>query len=101
MPALATQVSSRAGTMRPIKITLPHMPPRNPSARERSLKLSRRDMLRRSAQMAAWLPLAASCAPLFAAPEKRRVKIGACDWSIGKQCQPEAFELAKQIGLDA
>ncbi|HWI57497.1 MAG TPA: sugar phosphate isomerase/epimerase family protein [Bacillota bacterium] len=42
----------------------------------------------------------AQCAPLFAAPEQRRFKIGACDWSIGKMGEPAAFEVAKQIGLD-
>jgi len=65
-----------------------------------SLQLSRRQMLRQSAQAAAWLGLAAHCAPLFAAPEQRRFKIGACDWSIGKMDNPEAFSVAKQIGLD-
>ena len=38
--------------------------------------------------------------PLLAAPEQRRVKIGACDWSIGKMGSPAAFEVAKEIGLD-
>lgn len=46
------------------------------------------------------LAFAPELAPLFAAPEKRRFKIGACDWSIGKMNDPAAFELAKQIGLD-
>jgi L-ribulose-5-phosphate 3-epimerase len=62
--------------------------------------VSRRQMLTRSAQTAATLTLASLLAPLFAAPEKRRFKIGACDWSIGKMCNPAAFEVAKQIGLD-
>jgi sugar phosphate isomerase/epimerase len=57
-------------------------------------------MLRHSAQAAAGLTLAASCAPLFAAADERRFKIGACDWSIGKMDNPQAFEVAKQIGLD-
>jgi sugar phosphate isomerase/epimerase len=57
-------------------------------------------MLRRSAQAAAGLTLAASCAPLFAGADERRFKIGACDWSIGKMDNPQAFEVAKQIGLD-
>ena len=57
-------------------------------------------MLRRSVQTAAWLAAAAEFAPLFAAPEKRRFQIGACDWSIGKMGDPAAFEVAKQIGLD-
>ena len=63
-------------------------------------ELSRRQMLRQSAQAAAWLGLAAHCTPLFAAPEQRRFKIGACDWSIGKMDNPEAFAVGKQIGLD-
>jgi sugar phosphate isomerase/epimerase len=63
-------------------------------------KISRRVMLRRSSQTAALLAFGASCTPLFAAPEKRRFKIGACDWSIGKMGDPEAFDVARQIGLD-
>jgi sugar phosphate isomerase/epimerase len=35
-----------------------------------------------------------------AADEKRLFKIGACDWSIGRRGQPEAMELAAQIGLE-
>ena len=27
-------------------------------------------------------------------------KIGACDWSLGKRCDPAAFDVAKEIGLD-
>ncbi len=57
-------------------------------------------MLRWSVRTAASLSIASSCAPLFAAPAKRRFKIGACDWSIGKMDDPAAFEVAKQIGLD-
>lgn len=57
-------------------------------------------MLKRSAQTAAALAFFAPWAPLLAAPEKRRFKIGACDWSIGKMASPKAFEVAKQIGLD-
>jgi sugar phosphate isomerase/epimerase len=51
-------------------------------------------------QLAGGLAAASACAPLFSASEKRRIKIGACDWSLGKMCDPAAFELAKQIGLD-
>ena len=32
--------------------------------------------------------------------KKRNFKIGACDWSIGKDADTGAFEIAKQIGLD-
>jgi sugar phosphate isomerase/epimerase len=63
-------------------------------------KLSRRDMLRRSTQAAALFALGLNCAPLFAAPEKRRFKIGACDWSVEKRCDSAAFDVARQIGLD-
>lgn len=63
-------------------------------------QLTRRQMLVRSAQVSAALALAAPFAPLFAAPEKRRFKIGACDWSIGKMGDPAAFGVARQIGLD-
>jgi L-ribulose-5-phosphate 3-epimerase len=62
--------------------------------------ISRRSMLRRVGTAATWLACASPCAPLFAAPEKRRFKIGACDWSIGKAADPGALAVAKQIGLD-
>jgi sugar phosphate isomerase/epimerase len=68
--------------------------------RDSKIELSRRAMIRQSVQATAWLALAANCAPLFAAAEKRRFRIGACDWSIGKMGDPAAFEVAKQIGLD-
>jgi L-ribulose-5-phosphate 3-epimerase len=61
---------------------------------------NRREMIRRSTAAALGLGFAAGCAPLFAASEKRRFKIGACDWSIGKMDDPDAFAVAKQIGLD-
>jgi L-ribulose-5-phosphate 3-epimerase len=57
-------------------------------------------MLGRSAQAVAWLAGAAELAPLFAAADKRRFRLGACDWSIGKMGDPAAFEVAKEIGLD-
>lgn len=62
--------------------------------------LSRRQMLRRSTQAVAGLALASIYGPLLAAPEGRRFKIGACDWSLGKRGDPAAFEVAKAIGLD-
>jgi len=31
---------------------------------------------------------------------QRRFKIGACDWSVGQRQKPEAFAVAKEIGLD-
>lgn len=62
--------------------------------------VSRRQMLHRSVQTATALAIAPALTPLFAAPERRRFKLGACDWSIGKMGEPTAFKLAKQIGLD-
>ena len=67
---------------------------------KQTLKLSRRAMICRSAGAVAALTFTPQLAPLFAAVEKRRFRIGACDWSIGKLGDPAAFEVAKQIGLD-
>jgi L-ribulose-5-phosphate 3-epimerase len=63
-------------------------------------KFSRRSVLVRSAQAAVAAAAVSSTAPLFAAPQSRRFKIGACDWSLGKRCDPAALDIAKQIGLD-
>ncbi|NQU26142.1 MAG: sugar phosphate isomerase/epimerase [Candidatus Nealsonbacteria bacterium] len=60
--------------------------------------MTRRTMLSRSA--AALAATAVSFEPLLAASDARRFKIGACDWSIGKHSSIEAFDVAKQIGLD-
>jgi len=57
-------------------------------------------MLHRSVQATVGLALATHFAPLFAAPEQRHFRLGACDWSIGKMGDPGAFDVAKQIGLD-
>jgi len=65
-----------------------------------SQKLGRRAMLVRSAQAAAMALAAPMLAPLFAAPQSRGFSIGACDWSLGKRCNPAALEVAKEIGLD-
>jgi len=62
--------------------------------------LTRRQMLARSTQTLAALALSSPLAPLFAAPAQRPFKIGACDWSIGKMCDPAAMTVAKEIGLD-
>jgi L-ribulose-5-phosphate 3-epimerase len=55
-------------------------------------------MLRRSVTAAGVL-LSGSAVSLLAR-EKRRFKIGACDWSIGKRANPASFQLAREIGLD-
>ncbi len=62
--------------------------------------LTRRQMLRRTAQAVTALAIGPPFAPLLAAPEKRSFKIGACDWSLGKLADPASFEVARQIGLN-
>lgn len=57
-------------------------------------------MLRRTVTSAAVLTSASALAPLWAAPESRAFKIGACDWSIGKMAAPDALDVAREIGLD-
>jgi sugar phosphate isomerase/epimerase len=57
-------------------------------------------MLSKSVRTAVGLSITSTFAPLFAAAQGRRFKIGACDWSIGKMDDPGAFEVARQIGLD-
>jgi len=37
---------------------------------------------------------------LFAANTKKKFKIGACDWSLGKDSDIAAFDIAQQIGLE-
>lgn len=61
--------------------------------------LSRRQLLTHTAVLASFAPLT-SFNELFGSERKRKWKIGACDWSIGKSSNVEAFDVAKQIGLD-
>jgi sugar phosphate isomerase/epimerase len=56
--------------------------------------------MRRVAQAGTVFAALAPFGPLLAEPQKRRFKIGACDWSIGKMAQASCFEVARQIGLD-
>ncbi|MGV3600622.1 MAG: sugar phosphate isomerase/epimerase family protein [Dyadobacter fermentans] len=56
------------------------------------LVMYRREMLKSSALLVA--------SSMFDNEGAARYRIGACDWSLGKQLSPEAFERAKQIGLD-
>lgn len=59
---------------------------------------TRRELLKQAALLAAFgnLPFP----QLFANKTKKKFSIGACDWSIGKNSNIEAFDVAKQIGLD-
>ncbi len=63
-------------------------------------EITRRTLFSRSAQAAAFAMAASAAGPLFAAPESRGFKIGACDWSLGKHSDLAAFDVAKEIGLD-
>jgi sugar phosphate isomerase/epimerase len=60
--------------------------------------ITRRHLLKQSALLAAF----ATSGPLHElfANTKNRIGIGACDWSVGKNSDPAAFEIAKQIGLE-
>src|SRR5258706_4529559 len=60
--------------------------------------ITRRELLKRSALLAA----CATSGPLHErfATTTNKIRIGACDWSIGKNSDPAAFEVAKQIGLE-
>ncbi len=61
--------------------------------------ISRRTMLRYGAGATA-AAFAGRFEPLFAAPEARWFKIGACDWNLGRAANPDSFQVAKEIGLD-
>ena len=61
--------------------------------------ISRRKLLVNTAAMAALAPLS-SFEELAATERKKGFRIGACDWSIGKSSDIEAFDVAKAIGLD-
>ena len=63
-------------------------------------RITRRTLLSHSAKAAAFVVATTNLRPLMAAPNDRRFKIGACDWSIGKHSDPAAFDVAKEIGLD-
>ncbi|HLL42115.1 MAG TPA: sugar phosphate isomerase/epimerase family protein [Segetibacter sp.] len=60
--------------------------------------LTRRKLLKHSALLAALGQLPYQ--QLFANKARHTFRIGACDWSIGKDSNVEAFAVAKQIGLD-
>lgn len=61
--------------------------------------LTRRQLIQQAATLATLTPIA-SFKVLHGLNDKRRFKIGACDWSIGKDSDIDAFAVAKQIGLD-
>ena len=56
--------------------------------------------LGRAVQAAGAAAGALSCGRLFASPRSRGFKIGTLDGCLGKQSDPAAFDIAKQIGFD-
>lgn len=61
--------------------------------------VSRREMLKKSALMCG-LAGTPGWSSSSAMDTKRKLKIGACDWSIGKRSDLAAFEVAREIGLE-
>lgn len=60
---------------------------------DEDLLLSRREMIKSSGI------LLASAAFNFNQSAKPQFQLGACDWSVGRTLNPEAFDRAKEIGL--
>src|SRR6266487_3781125 len=61
--------------------------------------LTRRQLIKQSA----WLAVFANSGFAINADgtvNKKKFHIGACDWSLGKNSNPAAFEIAKQIGVN-
>jgi sugar phosphate isomerase/epimerase len=61
--------------------------------------LTRRQLLKQSAWLAAFAAGFMSW-DIPGTEKKRKFRIGACDWSLGKRSDVSALEIAKQIGLD-
>jgi L-ribulose-5-phosphate 3-epimerase len=60
--------------------------------------LTRRQILAKAAAITAFAPF--SSFVNWLPNDKKRFHIGACDWSIGKNSDVGAFDIAKQIGLE-
>jgi sugar phosphate isomerase/epimerase len=66
-------------------------------------KMTRRQMVADSAKVIAGLVLAGGCVSaesISSRTSDRGFKIGVCDWILGKEPGPEAFEVAKRVGVD-
>lgn len=63
-------------------------------------KLTRRDMMKYSASVAAGVIMVSGCRQQRRQRASKGFKIGVCDWSMGKKTDPGALELAKQLGID-
>ena len=60
------------------------------------MAINRRQWLKQSALIAALL----NTGFLSAKNKTKKIRIGACDWSLGKSSDPKSFEVAKRIGLE-
>ncbi len=63
-------------------------------------ELSRREWLQQSALATGGVAFSSITARAQDASAIPRFRIGACDWSLGKQCDVGAFAVAKELGLD-
>lgn len=63
------------------------------------LVLNRREMLKSSALLLASTAFEEDNTLKTGRTRAPKYQIGACDWSVGRQLSPEAFDRAKQIGL--
>jgi len=61
--------------------------------------ITRRALLKRTALLSLLANTGLST-ELFSKESKKRIRISACDWSMGKSSDPGAFDVAKQIGLE-
>lgn len=59
--------------------------------------MKRRDLLQSGAVLTAGSTFAL---PLWGKEKACAYRIGACDWSIGKRLDPDAFRLGRELGLD-
>jgi len=66
-------------------------------------RLTRRQLILNSARAIAGLTLTTGCQPFSCGesePQECGFKIGICDWTLGKRCEPSSFEMAKRLGVD-
>ena len=61
---------------------------------------SRRELLKNSAVLTGLVSSGLLSLDMITPDIKKKYRIGACDWSIGKDSEVEALALAKKIGLD-
>lgn len=62
--------------------------------------ITRRQALASVTKASLGVALASDLREVVAALGAQRIRIGACDWSLGKMADPGAFDLAHEIGLD-